>query len=201
MTNQAIPDERPVLDMNDVLRDKFSKGEGVICLQANMSDAVLAATIKHAASFGKPFTVVPPGESFVYLDGMADADIVPQMQKLLEEQGRNGGFVPVIFPVSEEGKSLNLNPLDHGSPSDILEFLEKATEVDLTPDERKTALAVIESLPPGAGMRQLIDVFNAETASRLGISIETLHALAPLFEALNRMTQPGRYGKLFGPSA
>lgn len=201
MTSQDTPDERPVLDLNDVLHGKFSKGEGVICLQSNMSDAALAATIKHAASFGKPFTVIPPGGSFVYLDGMADADMVPQMRKLLEEQGRKGDFVPVIFPVSKEGKSLTLNPLDHGSPSEILEFLEKATEVDLTPEERKTALEVIESLPAGAGMLQLIDAFNAETASRLGISIETLHALTPLFEALNRMAQPGRYGSLFEPNA
>ncbi len=201
MTSQTTTDERPVLDLDDVLREKFCKGEGIIYLQSDMPDEALVATIKYAASFGKPFTVIPPGKPFVYLDGMPDDHMIPHMQKLLETQGRDGGFLPILFPVSKEGKSLTLNPLDHGSPNDVLDFLTQAAEVDLTPDERKTALTIIESLPAGAGMRQLIDAFNAETASRLGISVDTLHALTPLFEALNRMAQPGRYGKLFEPNA
>lgn len=197
--NQDMPDERHVLDLNEVLREKFAKGEGVICLQSNMSDTALASTIKYAASFGKPFTVVPAGEPFIYLDGMPDADMIPYMQKPLRAQGPDGGFV--IFPVSKEGRSCSLNLLEHGSPTDVLDFLAKATEVDLNPDERKAALTVIESLPHGAGIRQLIDALNAETATRLGISVEMLQALSPLFEALNRMAQPGRYGKLFEQNA
>lgn len=201
MEHQDLPQQQPMQDQNDVLREKFSKGEGIICLQSNMSDAALVATIKHAASFGKPFTVVPPGESFVYLDGMADADIIPHMQKLLEAQGRNGDFIQMIFPVSKEGPACTLNPLDQGSSSDVLDFLTKAAEIDLPPEERKAALTVIESLPPGAGVRQLIDDINTDAASRLGISVEMLQALTPLIEALNRMAQPERYGKPFQPNA
>jgi hypothetical protein len=65
---------RPELDMQDVMRNRFEAGEGVVILSANMPDPALLLSIKQAASFGKPFTVIPAA-SVVYVgprDGDAD---------------------------------------------------------------------------------------------------------------------------------
>lgn len=50
------------IDIDDVLREKFANGQGVIQLQPDMTDDMLLAIIKHAASLstGKPFLVMPP---------------------------------------------------------------------------------------------------------------------------------------------
>lgn len=51
------------VDIDAVLKARFEAGEGVIQLQANMSDAALLLVIKQAAKFGKPFLVIPPAKS------------------------------------------------------------------------------------------------------------------------------------------
>jgi hypothetical protein len=47
------------VDINAVLKERFETGQGVIQLSADMPDVALLLTIKHAASFGKTFMVVP----------------------------------------------------------------------------------------------------------------------------------------------
>lgn len=53
-------ENRPVLDMETVIRDKFAAGEGVVCLPADMDDTAVLAAIKAAAAYGVPFQVIPP---------------------------------------------------------------------------------------------------------------------------------------------
>ena len=49
------------IDIDDVLREKFASGQGVIQLQPDMTDDMLLAIIKHGVSLsaGKPFLVIP----------------------------------------------------------------------------------------------------------------------------------------------
>ena len=68
-------DERPEVDLLDVLRSNFENGNGVISLHVGMSDTAIIQVIKQAASFGKPFKVVPAAipvdDSHHYAGGMA----------------------------------------------------------------------------------------------------------------------------------
>jgi hypothetical protein len=50
------------VDIRDVLRQRFSTGQGVIQLQPGMTDEMILSTIKQAISLsnGKAFTVIPP---------------------------------------------------------------------------------------------------------------------------------------------
>lgn len=88
-------DQRPVVDFNEVLRQSFENSKGVVQLQANMPDAILLFTIKHALSFGKPFVVVPSSnssdgiqssvesaESGVYIPGMDEQTAYPSQTDL-----------------------------------------------------------------------------------------------------------------------
>jgi hypothetical protein len=47
------------VDIDTVLKERFEAGQGVIQLTADMPDVAMLLAIKHAASFGKPFMVVP----------------------------------------------------------------------------------------------------------------------------------------------
>ena len=49
------------IDIDDVLREKFASGQGVIQLQPDMTDDMLLAIIKHGVSLsaGKSFLVIP----------------------------------------------------------------------------------------------------------------------------------------------
>lgn len=57
--------DRPEVDMNDVLRERFSAGLGVVQILQDMTDEMLLLTIKNAVNLsgGKPFTVIPPVQS------------------------------------------------------------------------------------------------------------------------------------------
>jgi hypothetical protein len=50
------------VDIRDVLRQRFSSGQGVIQLQPGMTDEMILSAIKQAISLsnGKAFTVIPP---------------------------------------------------------------------------------------------------------------------------------------------
>lgn len=52
------------VDIRDILRQRFSTGQGVIQLQPGMTDEMILFTIKQAISLsnGKAFTVIPPLE-------------------------------------------------------------------------------------------------------------------------------------------
>lgn len=49
------------VDADAVLREKFASGQGIIELQAEMTDEMLLSVIKYAVSLsnGKPFLVMP----------------------------------------------------------------------------------------------------------------------------------------------
>lgn len=51
------------VDMDAVLKERFEAGQGVIQLQTDMPDAAILLAIKQAATFGKPFLVIPPVKS------------------------------------------------------------------------------------------------------------------------------------------
>lgn len=53
------------VDLDAVLRERFSSGKGAIQLLPDMTDEMLLLTIKHAVSFsdGQAFVVVPPSKS------------------------------------------------------------------------------------------------------------------------------------------
>ena len=52
----------PEVDMRDVLRERFSTGQGVVQLQPGMTDETMLFIIKQAISLsnGNAFTVIPP---------------------------------------------------------------------------------------------------------------------------------------------
>jgi hypothetical protein len=57
---QAMSVGRAILiDLKDVLDEKFKAGEGVVAFGPDTPDDVILTTIKHAMSFGKPFQVIP----------------------------------------------------------------------------------------------------------------------------------------------
>lgn len=53
------------VDINDVLRERFSTGQGVNQLQPGLTDEMMLFAIKHTISIGngKAFTVIPPSRS------------------------------------------------------------------------------------------------------------------------------------------
>lgn len=76
-----ISDARSIQNLSSILKDQFSLGQGTILLQPDMEDAVLIAVIKHAASFGHPFTVIPaPGASDVGHAVLQDIATVAKLQ-------------------------------------------------------------------------------------------------------------------------
>lgn len=62
VANALIDAEAPELDMFEVLRERFSSGQGVIRLARDMTDEALLQAIRSAISFsnGKAFVVIPP---------------------------------------------------------------------------------------------------------------------------------------------
>lgn len=54
--------ESPEVDLKAVLEERFSAGQGVVNLAANMTDEQILALIKSACSWskGKAFQVIPP---------------------------------------------------------------------------------------------------------------------------------------------
>jgi hypothetical protein len=58
------PEHYVEVDISDVLRERFSTGQGVIQLQPGMTDEVMLFTIKQAISLsnGKAFTVIAPSK-------------------------------------------------------------------------------------------------------------------------------------------
>lgn len=57
-----MENNRTELDMNEILKSKFSAGQGVLQILSNMTDDMLLGSIKHAIAIsgGKSFTVIPP---------------------------------------------------------------------------------------------------------------------------------------------
>lgn len=53
------------VDINDVLRERFPTGQGVIQLQPGLTDEMMRFIIKHAISISnrKAFAVIPPSRS------------------------------------------------------------------------------------------------------------------------------------------
>ena len=79
----------------DPIRELFARGDGVIVLAPEMSDADLVAAIRCAASFGKPFKVIPDG--FVYIDGMGDKELLQKLQHSARAAGRKSDFFPILL--------------------------------------------------------------------------------------------------------
>jgi hypothetical protein len=54
----------PEVDMRDVLRERFSIGQGVVQFQPGMTDEMMLSIIKQAISLsnGNAFTVIPPSK-------------------------------------------------------------------------------------------------------------------------------------------
>ncbi len=83
------PGPHPEVDIRDVMRQRFSAGQGVIQLQPDMTDELILLMIKQAISLsnGKAFTVIPPSQQrfspghglqgFINLSsGMTDEEIL-----------------------------------------------------------------------------------------------------------------------------
>jgi hypothetical protein len=77
------------VDLLDVLRQRFSTGQGFIQLSSDMTDDIMLGIIKHAISLGngKAFTVIPPSpqrlcsaqglQGFIQLfSGMTDEEML-----------------------------------------------------------------------------------------------------------------------------
>lgn len=54
-----------ILDLKEVLKEKFETGQGVLTIGPETQDAVILASIKEAISYSKPFTVLPPMTMFI----------------------------------------------------------------------------------------------------------------------------------------
>lgn len=52
-------------DIKAILDEKFKAGEGVVTIGPDTPDEMILRTIKHAVSFGMPFKVHPPVETFI----------------------------------------------------------------------------------------------------------------------------------------
>jgi hypothetical protein len=85
-SENKTPGQHPEVDMRDVLRDRFSAGQGFIQLQLGMTDEMMLFIIKQAISLGngKVFTVIPPSQQrfrglqgFIQLySGMTDEEML-----------------------------------------------------------------------------------------------------------------------------
>lgn len=93
--------------------------------------------------------------------------------------------------------SITLNPLETGSPSEVLSLLASMAKVTLTPEQEEASLAILKSLPSGGTIRDFIDACDAATASQLGISQEMFEAIRPLLHALESFATEGPYGHYF----
>lgn len=53
------------VDMDEVLRERFAAGQGVLQLSSDMTDEMILLSVKHAVSLsdGKAFVVIPPSKS------------------------------------------------------------------------------------------------------------------------------------------
>ena len=63
-TENGTPLPHPEVDMRDVVRDRFSAGQGLIQLSSGMTDEEMLFVVKQAISLGKgkAFTVAPPSK-------------------------------------------------------------------------------------------------------------------------------------------
>jgi len=63
-TESGVPGPHPEIDMRDVVRDRFSAGQGHIQLNSGMTDKEMLVVIKLAISHsnGNAFTVIPPSQ-------------------------------------------------------------------------------------------------------------------------------------------
>lgn len=52
---------RGEVDLGEVVEGKFKAGEGMLLISLDMPDAAILLSVRHAVSFGKPFTVIPGG--------------------------------------------------------------------------------------------------------------------------------------------
>lgn len=88
-TENGTPRPHPEVDIRDVLRDRFSTGQGLIQLSSSMADKEMLVVVKLAISHsnGKTFTVIPPSQQcfsaghglpgFIQLSsGMTDQEIL-----------------------------------------------------------------------------------------------------------------------------
>jgi hypothetical protein len=80
------PGQHPEVEIRDVMRQRFSTGQGVIQLQPGMTDEMILFMIKQAISVsnGKSFTVIPPSQ-----------------QRCSTEQGLQG-FIQLYFGMTDE---------------------------------------------------------------------------------------------------
>ncbi|MGG2621670.1 hypothetical protein [Pseudomonas aeruginosa] len=101
--------------------------------------------------------------------------------------------------VTLQGDPIAMNPLEAGrsAPEYLVDFLEQLGEVSLDSEQRQALHAVVEDLPQGASMRDLIEALKAKEAAELGISLEQYEALTPLFRALQAMQEKGPFSHLF----
>ncbi|HBO5514607.1 TPA: hypothetical protein L4559_003502 [Pseudomonas aeruginosa] len=101
--------------------------------------------------------------------------------------------------ITLQGEPIVMNPLEAGrsAPEYLVDFLEQLGEVSLDSEQRQALHAVLEDLPQGASMRDLIEALKAKEAAELGISLEQYEALTPLFRALQAMQEKGPFSHLF----
>jgi hypothetical protein len=63
-SENKAPGQHPEVDMRDVLRERFSTGQGVIQLSSGMTDEEMLFIVKQAISLssGRAFTITPPSK-------------------------------------------------------------------------------------------------------------------------------------------
>ncbi|HHK0379417.1 TPA: hypothetical protein ACQQJB_003591 [Pseudomonas aeruginosa] len=101
--------------------------------------------------------------------------------------------------ITLHGEPIAMNPVEAGrtAPEYLVDFLEQLGEVSLDSEQRQAVHAVVEDLPEGASMHDLIEALKVKEAAELGISVEQYEALTPLFRALQAMQEKGQFSHLF----
>ncbi|NRC34066.1 hypothetical protein HB746_34415 [Pseudomonas aeruginosa] len=101
--------------------------------------------------------------------------------------------------ITLQGEPIAMNPIEacRTAPEYLVDFLEQLGEVSLDSEQRKALRVVVDDLPEGASMRDLIEALKAKEAAELGISLEQYEALTPLFRALQAMQEKGPFSLLF----
>lgn len=171
--------------VSEVLREKFSSGQGVLLVESDMPDAALLLAIKQAISYGMPFTVVPAslasevGNERAH-QGRADSVLDDQIHGAGHECGQDDLFGSTgIAPSAHD----LLQAVD-GQGRERLDMLALLIEMELTGANREVGAQIIESLPTGATITDFVHACTADSAQRLGITDEILHSLKPLLASL-----------------
>lgn len=172
-------------NISDVLREKFSSGQGVLLIESDMPDAALLLAIKQAISYGMPFTVVPAslapevGNERAH-QGKADSVLDDQIHGAGHECGQEDLFGSTgIAPSAHD----LLQEVDGGQGRERLDMLALLIEMELTGANREVGAQIIESLPKGATITDFVHACTTDSAQRLGTD-EILHSLKPLLASL-----------------